>query len=385
MRFSSRAFIRALFYSVLVFGSANSSALDTFLPMMLATPTTQTAADAAAWGTYARLVGKRWHTEVGGLDLVSTYTWKVPGQVLEQRDHMTGMGGQVNTVITMIHTYDAGARLIRTTMEMGGATTSWTSKANADGSLSGGIESNGTRTDHTIRLLDDTLLEVSSIVRDPGGNIVNRINAHYRDMDLGGAAPATTVTSDTADAALAAIRQGSQQVAEPEDDGPDWLDVALGVAEVAIVLSDDSGAAYNAWVANKSPELAGLANAANAMNSGAGGPSNPLSSTSADARPTPGGVGAVSPGSYPKRESALKGHAACARYNVDNYKEEFERNSNGPDVQLHTLCAAAYNYYWMYLNAIRKGYSESDANITYNAHHDASRVALDFYARTAQP
>lgn len=91
-----------------------------------------------------------------------------------------------------------------------------------------------------------------------------------------------------------------------------------------------------------------------------------------------GGGGA---GTYPPRPNTLAGHPACAGYTVDNYKEHFAANRNGPDVQLHSLCAGAYNYYWMYLNAIRQGYSQPDSDRTYSAFQDAARVATDFYAK----
>lgn len=92
------------------------------------------------------------------------------------------------------------------------------------------------------------------------------------------------------------------------------------------------------------------------------------------------GPGSTSPGSYPTRENTLLGSEACEGYTNENFMSYFEQNSTGPDVQLHTLCAAAFNYYSMYLNAIRMGYSESEANITYGAFEDAALVATDFYA-----
>jgi hypothetical protein len=107
--------------------------------------------------------------------------------------------------------------------------------------------------------------------------------------------------------------------------------------------------------------------------------SNPLSSGGYASGGAGGGKGAVTPGSYPTKPPAFGSHPACSGYTVDNYKQVFEQNANGPDVQLHTHCAGAYNYYWMYLNAIRQGYAEHDANRTYAAHADAARVAMSFY------
>ncbi len=92
------------------------------------------------------------------------------------------------------------------------------------------------------------------------------------------------------------------------------------------------------------------------------------------------GSGGASGGSYPPRPNTLAGHPACSGYTVDNYKEHYAANQSGGDAQLHSMCAAAYNYYWMYLNAIRQGYSQQDSDRTYAAFQDAARVATSFYA-----
>lgn len=84
-------------------------------------------------------------------------------------------------------------------------------------------------------------------------------------------------------------------------------------------------------------------------------------------------------GSYPPRPNTLAGHPACAGYTVDNYQSHFQANSKGPDVQLHSLCAGAYNYYSMYLNAIRQGYSQADSDRTYQAFQGAAQTAINFY------
>lgn len=89
--------------------------------------------------------------------------------------------------------------------------------------------------------------------------------------------------------------------------------------------------------------------------------------------------GGAAGGSYPPRPNTLAGHPACSGYTVDNYKEYFAANKNSGDTQLHTMCAAAYNYYWMYLNAIRQGYSQQDSDRTYAAFQDAARVATSYY------
>ena len=84
--------------------------------------------------------------------------------------------------------------------------------------------------------------------------------------------------------------------------------------------------------------------------------------------------------SYPTRPNALDGSSACADFTLSNYRTL--GLSGGPDTQLKTLCAAAFAYYSAYLNAIRQGYSEADANRTFAAHQQAARVAIDFLEST---
>lgn len=94
---------------------------------------------------------------------------------------------------------------------------------------------------------------------------------------------------------------------------------------------------------------------------------------------TSSGVGSAAPGSYKTKPNTLLGSRACDGYTNTNYIEHFEKNSNGLDVQLHTLCAGAFNYYAMYKKAIEMGYSEAEANITYQHFEKAALVATDFY------
>lgn len=93
------------------------------------------------------------------------------------------------------------------------------------------------------------------------------------------------------------------------------------------------------------------------------------------------GAGAVASCSYPARPDILRGHPACTGYTVESYKEYYEANRRS-DTQLHTHCASAYNYYSMYLNAIRQGYSQQDSDITYRAYENSAKVAMEFYRQT---
>jgi hypothetical protein len=98
-----------------------------------------------------------------------------------------------------------------------------------------------------------------------------------------------------------------------------------------------------------------------------------------------GGAGTPAPdnaapvtASYPVRPNKLDGDPACSGFTMQNYRERGLEGGN--DVQLKTMCAQAFEYYSMYLNAIRQGYGEADANRTYDAHAGAALNASSFYA-----
>ena len=82
--------------------------------------------------------------------------------------------------------------------------------------------------------------------------------------------------------------------------------------------------------------------------------------------------------SFPIRANKLDGDPACAGFTLQNYRQRGLEGGN--DVQLKTMCAQAFEYYNMYLNAIRQGYGEADANRTYDAHAGAALNASSFYA-----
>ena len=63
--------------------------------------------------------------------------------------------------------------------------------------------------------------------------------------------------------------------------------------------------------------------------------------------------------------------------NASNFKEA--ALSGGNDSQLKTLCGAAYNYWWMYNNAFKQGYSADDAEITWKEHAKAAAVVNNFW------
>lgn len=68
---------------------------------------------------------------------------------------------------------------------------------------------------------------------------------------------------------------------------------------------------------------------------------------------------------------------ACAGFTEQNYRQK--ALAGGTDVQLDTMCGQAFEYYTMYKRAIAQGYSEADANRTYEAHSKSALVANHFY------
>lgn len=81
---------------------------------------------------------------------------------------------------------------------------------------------------------------------------------------------------------------------------------------------------------------------------------------------------------YPPKPNWLANEAACQGFTLENYRTY--ALSGGPDTQLKTLCGGAYEYYAMYLRAIRQGYSPADSDRTYAAYEGAARTAVSFYA-----
>jgi hypothetical protein len=80
---------------------------------------------------------------------------------------------------------------------------------------------------------------------------------------------------------------------------------------------------------------------------------------------------------YPVKPN-LAATEACAGFTEANYRQV--ALADGSDQQLRAMCGQAFEYYTMYKRAIAQGYSEADANRTYDAHEKSALVANDFYA-----
>jgi hypothetical protein len=93
------------------------------------------------------------------------------------------------------------------------------------------------------------------------------------------------------------------------------------------------------------------------------------------AGPSAGAAGAGA--SYPV-EPPVDLSEACPGFTDANYRTRAV-NAPGDDAHLYAACGQAFELYHMYRNAIRQGYSQTDAMRTYNAHKAAAANAQDYY------
>jgi TPR repeat protein len=194
-------------------------------------------------------------------------------------------------------------------------------------------------------------------------------------------------------AAAEAQRQAQLAAQADDDDDDDLLGVLGGVALGVMAGSGDATAQMMSNVIASASPNASTALQMGAALGAAGAGKDPLAMlATGDLGPAPGGFAVpnygaskaapakpAAAGNYAPRPNTLLGSAACRGYTNENFQQYFAQHSNGPDVQLHSLCAGAFNYYAMYLNAIRQGYSQADSDRTYKAFTDAALVATNFY------
>ena len=87
----------------------------------------------------------------------------------------------------------------------------------------------------------------------------------------------------------------------------------------------------------------------------------------------------------PAGPAAAKDHSnlateMCDGFTEDNYREK--ALAEGLDQQLRSMCGQAFEYYTMYKRALEQGYSEADAERTYQAHEKSVAVLKQFYEET---
>jgi hypothetical protein len=220
-----------------------------------------------------------------------------------------------------------------------------------------------------------TIESPTSVVANGADGAITRLEMILNDETVHWSASTTAATGRVvyqADHALLRIDDederalaASFQRAKPSG-GDGWLRFFQAAITTAQVLSDPTGRAYNDFIAQNVPVLAPLVNAVNQMGVAAG-------TTAAGA--AAGASGAMGGAGYPTRQMVNLG-STCPGFTLENYRtRSFE---GGADTQLFTMCGHAFEYYNMYLNAIRQGYSEADANRTYSAHEQSARVAIAF-------
>jgi TPR repeat protein len=116
---------------------------------------------------------------------------------------------------------------------------------------------------------------------------------------------------------------------------------------------------------NLDPQQQGQQAAAQPQGSGAG------------ATPAAGSGSNSGGAAYPTKPMVAMGEA-CAGFTLENYRTRAFQAGAG-DPQLNAMCGQAFVYYSAYLNAIRQGYAEADADRTFAAHQAAARNAIAFH------
>jgi hypothetical protein len=156
---------------------------------------------------------------------------------------------------------------------------------------------------------------------------------------------------------------------------------ALGGAMLGAMAGGDTSqilgaAAKGAAIVDPNSEMAGALNTVgdSMITGNSAGLDNAIAANLGSAAGLSGGGGA--------RHTSPVPMPGCDAVNVnaDNYRSA--ALSGGNDVQLKTLCGAAYEYWWMYNNAFKQGYSAADAEITYTEHSKAAAVVNQFWNET---
>jgi hypothetical protein len=347
--------------------------------MMLDGPTRMAQAQqqrAEDWATLGQLAGRFFYFVNGQYEYVATFQWETPGQVLLAKHWGADEIGTTPNPLRRM-TYDPTTRAIATEItHANGSQSRSTFKRGANG------ESIETQSDGGTWTLSRADNEWTSLYTAANKQ---QTKANYRPMDDN----TLKIFADRTQAKQARLAQERAQAAaqQQEESSIGLFDVLNFANTVQSAMS--SPEAYVAAVAQAAPELAPILNGVAAAQSGG----NPLASLGglggANALGAiPGGVNPYTGlgggglggglgggptgvrGSYPTRPNLAEG-SQCPGFTIGNYRTH--AFNGGRDQQLFALCGQAFEYYKMYLNAINEGYSEADANRTYNAHEGAVR------------
>ena len=343
---------------------------------------------AKSWGAFVQLAGTDWKWQSGKSVFISEYRWREPGKTLVASHNSSRKGESYEEVVTL----DSATGTL-----VGTADGTEYRYSFEDGAIVATAANNKART--TRRLLDATSYQLVTHKRKGeawvtdenirvesamGGvpsvpiQLLSSGGAIVSSEALQVAVPITPTAAPDRAEQLAVQQAPAPPPAEPEKKKGGGLLKTLGrVGEVMVAttgaqllanaITQQSGGTLDPSLS--SPGAQSLLGALGGKPSGVSGSGSVAGAGSAAS----GGKG------YAPRQNILSGHPACRGYTVDNYKQYFQQNSKGPDVQLHSLCAGAYNYYWMYLNAIKQGYSQADSDRTYAAFTDSAKVAIHFY------
>jgi hypothetical protein len=321
------------------------------------------------WGPYWRLADLRLVDEAG--DWITRFSWSRRGKVLTQFQYHPGEDRGHSYSYTLqpdgsIVLKGGNERVLQIAGQTGiefvddeDARQHWTYEP-ADGAIK--LSKFEVRRDGSLKPTSTALLRPIEPAQE------SQLAAAYRQRQ----------------AAAARARQQQQQQAAA-DDGDDFgalfgavaggVGAALAGGNAEMVVGS---ALKSAEMASDDPQtrslLAGQGDQLIAAGAGRMGIGLPSAPNAAVAGLGSAGLGG---GSYPTRPNALAGSPACAMMNETNYREV--ALSGGGDVQLKTLCGQAFEYYQVYRNAIAQGYSEADANRTYDVHQKAARQVIQFY------
>ncbi len=342
---------------------------------------------AEDWAALGQMAGRFFYFINGQYEYVASFQWEVPGEVMVARHWAADEIGTAPNPLRRM-TYDPAARAIATDIIYpNGATARSTFKRGANG------ESIETQADGGSWTLSGAGNEWTSVYADAKRQ---ETKISYRPMDDN----TLKIFADRSQAKQARLAQERAQAAAQQE-----ADSGIGLFDILNFAQTVQGAmsspqAYAAAVAQAAPELAPILNGVAAAQSGANplaaatglgggvGGGNPLAAmaggginpyTGLGGGRGLGGLGGLGGtgggptgvrGTYPTRPNLAEG-PQCPGFTISNYRTHaFE---GGRDQQLFALCGQAFEYYKWYLNAIDQGYSEADANRTYNAHEGAVR------------
>lgn len=324
---------------------------------------------AEDWGPFAQMAGNFYVFMINNNERIVSYQWEQPGESLVVKYwNSDALGTTPDPQQRMV--YNPTRRSITNTVTYTDNSTSTTTlKREADGSMRETGYSAGT---WFVSVKDGEL--TYRMEPAPGKNQLPTQTRRVLDANM------LKVFAERTQARQARLAQERAQAAaqqQEEESGFGILDAFNFANTVQNAMSSPEG--YLSAVTQAAPELAPLLNGMQAAQqgnnplaglgpmAGIGGGANPLTGLGG------GGLGGGPTGvkgSYPTRPNLAEG-SQCPGFTLGNYRTH--AFNGGRDQQLFALCGQAFEYYKMYLNAIDQGYSEADANRTYNAHEGAVR------------